>query len=710
MPVSKVDIAVRELELFLGQHNAQIPNGVKVASEKSPFASNVMNITLTADVDLDGLSTNALDEPGVRLSWRPDRAKAAAGLHFLGFQASEFGLPVRASNASLDFDFFDRHGFVRPHSVFPLIVMSRATNECIMLAPVDSFHDQVLGIVDVEDGCREVHWGWSGDLASVPKGFCATMSIISGSSPRELIRTWGALVRHHAKAKGNVVNTRGRYADVSVAKLSMWTDNGASYWYRTEEGMDLPSTLEATIAHLDEKHVPISSVELDSWFYKHETTRKVAAVGYPNIVPPTGMLRWEPREDVLGKDGIEGLRKRMGNRPLILHSRHISSKSSYLTESSLPGELWWIDDDRAHPTGPGLYKRWMQQASDWGATAYEQDWLVEVWLGIKQLRACPGRVDAWQKRLDDAARERNISLIWCMATPADMAQAVSVQQIVALRSCDDYRYATDPSVLWRWHLTVSCIIRSLGLLPFKDVFMSHTNNSELPDIDGDPNAMLEACLSALSAGPVGIGDRLGKTNCELVRKTCRVDGVLIKPDAPLVALDRSLRNPAGLLWAETNCGSWRYILVVRTGIRSDKDPEHELPMTETLEIGSTALVYDWKTGEAHVADSISASLVIHEWALWVICPLLGAGRTTALIGDPNAFATMGDRRIRVMTAIEREVRSSFDVLGVHGEEVQISFWSETGGVQTSPVTIPSKGWIHCSLNTDSDGVNLKTHE
>lgn len=713
MSSSNCDTELANLELFLGTHETHTPSTVTVASAISPYpyASNVLYLTLTAKSALENLSTGHLDKPQVYLSWKPERAKDTAELHFLGFQCSEFALPVRASDVALKFDFFNRPGFVRPHSVFPLIAMSASTDKCIMLAPVDSFHDQVLAVVDTEAGGRELHWGWSGDLASVPEGFCATLAIISGSSPRELIRSWGALVRQHAQARGVVVNNRGRYADVSTAKLSMWTDNGASYWYRTERGMDLPTTLETTVAHLDKIQVPIASVELDSWFYRHEITRKVADVGYPNVVPPTGMLRWEPREDVLGKGSIKDLRRRLGNRPLILHSRHISSKSDYRSEPSLECETWWVDKDRAHPAGPALFQRWLQQAADWGATAYEQDWLVEVWLGVRQLREVAGRIETWQHQLDGAAKEANVNLIWCMATPADMAQAVSLQQIVALRSCDDYRYAKDPSVLWRWHLTVSCLIRSLGLLPFKDVFMSHTNGLDLPDIDGDPNAVLEACLSALSAGPVGIGDRLGKTNCELVRKTCRSDGVLIKPDAPLAALDQSLRNPSGLLWAETNCSAWRYIVVMRTGIRSENCPTHLEPMVETVELGSTGLVYNWKTKEACVADSITASLQIHEWELWVVCPLIGTGKAFALIGDSDAFTTMGDKRIRVTNTSGDGAQSSFDVLGVYGEEVQISFWSKTSGVETRPIQIPAKGWMHCSLSLESrEGVLLKTHE
>ena len=53
----------------------------------------------------------------------------------------------------------------------------------------------------------------------------------------------------------------------------------------------------------------------------------------------------------------------------------------------------------------------------------ESDWLVEVFFGVRGLRAEPGRARAWQEGLDRAARDRGITLQWCMGTPADFAQA-----------------------------------------------------------------------------------------------------------------------------------------------------------------------------------------------------------------------------------------------------------------------------------------------
>lgn len=721
----------------LDQSNISLHQNITLKTVRPPDDPHLLLISLTATTQLSDLSSGTIDSPTVYQTITPSTWSSPSDLHFLGFQCSEFALPVRASDTTLQFDFFSREGFVRPKSIFPLIIMRQNTRDCLLLAPLDNFHEQVLAVSG-----EQLKWGWSGDLNSVPESFTTTLACIVRMSIRDALDTWGTLLREKAEQTG-AVNNAARYADISVSKLSYWTDNGAAYWYRTEPGLSVSDTLEQTIATLDEIQVPVASVELDSWFYPHEKTRKVQDVGYLELVPPTGMLRWEPRKDVLGEEGIEGVRRRIGNRPLILHSRHISSQSSYIKEEGLSNTEWWIDSDRAHPSDGALFHQWMRQAAAWGATTFEQDWLVEKWLGVRQLREEAGRIETWQKQLNQAAAENNIKLIWCMATPADIARAVSLSQIVAIRSCDDYRYAKDPSILWRWHLTVSCMLRSLGFYPFKDVFLSHQKESGTVDIDGDPNAMLEACLSALSAGPVGIGDRKGKTDKRIATLCCRADGVLIKPDVPIAALDRSLRNPSSLLWADTNCGLWRYVLAMRTGMKANTHKDDEEPITESLELSDNIeyLVLDWNNNDTQVTNKLTVSLRLHEWKLWVVCPIFRAehnGPRVAFIGDKNTFATMGDRRVQVnrdvswlsgipefgdlprnhtdtkyipqalLSPESQHIRSesgndlTFQILGAAGEQVELGYWSETQGLNSTIINIPQGEWCNVTLQTDAN--------
>ena len=95
--------------------------------------------------------------------------------------------------------------------------------------------------------------------------------------------------------------------------------------------MTITESLVAKLAELRELSVPVNAIELDSWFYRHEVSRPVSEIGYLDEVPPTGMITWTGRDDVL-PDGVEGLADALGNPPLTLHSRHISPQSPYLDE------------------------------------------------------------------------------------------------------------------------------------------------------------------------------------------------------------------------------------------------------------------------------------------------------------------------------------------------------------------------------------------
>ena len=126
--------------------------------------------------------------------------------------------------------------------------------------------------------------------------------------------------------------------------MSYWTDNGSAYWYRTEPGLDAASTVVAAVDDLEARGLPVGAVQLDSWWYPHEVLRPFDTDEW--VVPPSGMVRWEPRADVL-PDGVGALRERLGRRPLVTHCRHLSSQSTYGDEFAM-----WVDGDRAHPQTP----------------------------------------------------------------------------------------------------------------------------------------------------------------------------------------------------------------------------------------------------------------------------------------------------------------------------------------------------------------------
>jgi hypothetical protein len=546
----------------------------------------------------------------------------------------------------------------------------RAGDHCLLLAPLDTFHEQILAVPrGAHAACLDLRCGWHGDLDAVPSGFATELALWAGGGVRELLEAWGALLQRRAGAR-----PRSRYADAAVGRLSYWTDNGAAYWYRREPGLDVVETLAAVQQGLRDARIPVHAFELDSWFYPHAVSRAFDAP--ESVVPPTGMLRWEAREDVL-PSGIQALRRRLGGPPWILHTRHFSSRSPYFES-----EPAWRDGDRAHPSDPAFFERLFAQAEAWGAIQVEQDWLVECFLGVRGLRERPGRARAWQLALDRAAEEHGLTLLWCMATPADFCAAPALARVAAIRSSGDYRYVLGSAALWCWFLYGNALARALGLLPFKDVFLSSRDGTGR---DGDPHAELEALLAALSAGPVAIGDRVGRSDPEIVLRTCRPDGVLVKPDLPLAPLERCFRAHAhlesiplvGETWSDHPAGRWTYLLAVHAS-RSEGMLQFEIPLAE---LGNAAprgpvIAYDWASGrgERVAADgALSFSLAPRAFSLRVLCPLLPGGM--ALVGDPTRYACAGDRRIhRVRSAPGGIV--AFDALGVPGEEVLVRGFAE----------------------------------
>ena len=118
-----------------------------------------------------------------------------------------------------------------------------------------------------------------------------------------------------------------------------------------------------------------------------------------------------------------------------------------MTEGRANGEEWWTGWLAALPADPSFFRRWFDDAARWGATCIEFDWLLVHWFGVEPIRAVPGRAAAWQRAVGRHADEADIDLLWCMATPADYVVAAEIDRMVAVRTCDDYRFAPDPAAV-----------------------------------------------------------------------------------------------------------------------------------------------------------------------------------------------------------------------------------------------------------------------
>jgi hypothetical protein len=487
--------------------------------------------------------------------------------------------------------------------------------------------------------------------------------------------------------------------DLLGSHVSYWTDNGAAYWYRTEAAADGPGrrsvteTLSATLADLRAREVPYGAVQLDSWFYPHRSVRPFDTDDWE--VPPTGLDRWEAREDIL-PEGIAALRSELGDPTLVVHCRHLSSSSPYVEQHEC-----WVDGEYAHPTGPELYEAYLDQAQAWGVQTFEHDWLVECFLGVRGLREAPDRALRWQQGLDAALARRGMTAQWCMATPADMMATTRLGQVTSIRTSGDHGYLVPPELLWAWFLYTNAMVRPLGLWPYKDVFRSDGHGGST-----DPGA--EAALAALSAGPVGIGDALGGADRELVLRTARRDGLLVAPDEPVAATARSFARHGvlhdepvvGATHTRHDAGRWSYVITMNCHAESTGQSTvvhldelgADAPTDGAGHVQDRAVALDWRSGEVTVVggDGITVELAPKGWDLRVLAPLLLDGHL-AVLGDVQRYASVGRQRISSITQHAGAVRVR--VAGAH-EPVRLVGWSDaedvragvrSGGASAEPV-------------------------
>jgi hypothetical protein len=614
---------------------------------------------LEAPHGLTAAGSGAFAEPAVAWPhWAPRARQAGgvpAGTASYAHQWAEFALPL--------FGDADGGGFLfaphRPPAVQPFMLIA-PDGRTLLLAPLDHFHEQIVAVPRDADGLDAgLRCGWHGDLAEAPPGFATELAVWAATGPRAALDAWIGWLRERDGSE-----RPSRYADAGLARLSYWTDNGAHYYYRTPPELDYSATLARAVDDCEARGLPIGMVQIDSWFYPHEHLRPVGPDGAP-LVPPSGMMRWAPRDDLF-PDGFADLRRRLGNRPLAFHSRHFAARSPYF-------ERWaaWCDGDYAHPQDGALFDRLLGDAASWGAITYEQDWMVESFLGVRGLRAAPGRARAWQEQLDRAAGAHGLTLQWCMATPADFLQSITLRHLTSIRTSGDYRYLFDNGLNWVWFLHVNALARALGLNPFKDVFLAERA--------AEPYAEIEALLAALSSGPVGIGDRIGGADQTLVLRTCREDGVLIKPDVPLAALDHCFRAHGylqpRLLLGETHsthaAGRWLYLVALHASRAREPIRERvDLAQLGALQPAGPVFAYDWRRRRwtRHARDGgWEVELTWQDWDLRVLCPVLPGER--ALFGDVGKYATVGDRRIAAVEAADASL--SFDVLGAPHTAVEI---------------------------------------
>ncbi len=420
------------------------------------------------------------------------------------------------------------------------LVLSDEASHSLVLSPLNRFKDGVQTRSPDVGGALDC--GVQGQITSLPGGFALQTILTAGPGVTDSLYAWGSdLLAYSGKPR------TGPAHDPTVTHLGYWTDNGSFYYYLTEPGKDYETTMLDLRASHARSGLPFAYYQLDSWWYYKGKDG--------------GVDRWEARPEVF-PDGVGGFHAKLG-LPLVLHNRWWSPATAYASQYPFV-----VDEKSAVPTQRPFWDYLLAKNKQEGALVYEQDWLVDQYHRAAALRRDPDAAGDWLGNMGRAAGANDMTVQYCMPLPADLLQSTQIPAVTQTRVSGDYHPGSSQ---WRIGAT-SLLAWSLGLAPFKDTFWTTANEPGSPygAKTREPNTQLETLVSALSAGPIGPGDKLGLTNVALLMKTCRHDGLLLKPDKPATPIDRwFLGDIPGDVWdANTSLGANRWHFVLAAGLTS----------------------------------------------------------------------------------------------------------------------------------------------
>ena len=157
--------------------------------------------------------------------------------------------------------------------------------------------------------------------------------------------------------------------------------------------------------------------------------------------------------------------------------------------------------------------------------------------------------DLWYHGMADAALNAGIAIQYCLSSPTDMMESLSLPAVVQARASGDYvNKVGNPYALGGSSLMMGAV----HIAPSKDTLwtaspqpgtMSDTEHNGL-SYTTQPHVALDAVLATLSLGPVGISDGLGQVDVGLISQAFRSanDSTLLRPSRPLSWVDTVLLN------------------------------------------------------------------------------------------------------------------------------------------------------------------------
>jgi hypothetical protein len=560
----------------------------------------------------------------------------------------------------------------------------------LILSPASNFMVAMMS-GDLQHGISS---GLNRTLTGVPAGYEQQTLLAIGQGINHTWTDWGnGLTDHYAKKRP------ANDADTGLKYLGYWTDNGSHYYYNYDSDKGYTGTLLAVKDYLLKREIPIHYMQLDSWWYPKtfDSVQKKES-NKPRSKDPKlpngswnrygGLLEFTAAKELFPQ-GLGAFQQQLG-LPLIVHNRWIDPKSPYHNTYKVSG-IAGVD--------PGWWDKITSDISSWGVATYEQDWNNWIYLESPELSNTTWAGDAYMDGMAHACAAHNLTMQYCMVMPRFLLQGGAKYP-----NLTTVRVSGDRLDRGKWHEFIygSTLAGALGVWPWTDVYRS----SETPNI----------LLSTLSAGMVGLSDRMGDENVVNISHTIRKDGVIVKPDVPLTPTDASFiaeasaSSESSAVVCSTHSDNGGQVASYVFAFTRDAKKPQDTSWTvapQSLGIAGSAIAYDFATGAVQPIDvqhSLTGRLdKDHDWTYRVVVPVGRSGM--ALVGDANLFITRG--RQRIASVIDEDGKTLHTTVLLARGELAITLTVYSPSQPVAEVKGGSVGDIAYDANTRLAKVQVK---
>ncbi|MFX0035380.1 MAG: hypothetical protein ACFE9I_07045 [Candidatus Hermodarchaeota archaeon] len=561
---------------------------------------------------------------------------------------------------------------------------------CFIISPLDSFLNTAIS----KDENNRISCGIQGAIKKIPKNFTQKFILLFDKGINQSIEHLGnILLKYHNSERKSL------YANVVTSYLGFWTDNGAYYYYKTEKGMNYEDTMVSIKNYFEENNIPIVYYNFDSWWYLKHTNKLIAKILKPLIRLMGGglfgnTLRWE----VDPKNFLTDLKTFHQNRfqkPITAHNRRWDARSPYVEKFEF--ETY---KNHAIPLKKEFWEWLMKHARESGIEVYEQDWMKNQIVSIPLLRKNFNAQEEWLSSMATAAKEQGIDVYYCMQTPGLLLYSIKHSNINISRCSGDYNPRWPISYRFVHSTQTNILFNAIGINSHPDVFRSRTIENVKFRPFGERFPDFQCLYQILNAGVIAPGDKKENINWPLLKKTCRDDGLLLKPDKSLTANDLMFKKHRKYYICDTytkiNNLIWRYIFI--TNIWPNRVKEKFFSLKELGYEKSEYILFDFLSGDiqrVNIDNSIEiGKLHKYEYKYFILCPITASGM--ALIGCPDKFVTCSKKLIKKFTSTEDSISTLIE--NIKGSIVKLLIYSEK---KPSSIQVDHKSlntWIYNELS------------